>query len=205
MLLKARDLDSDAVLQADLCIVGAGAAGISIARALRGRGLDIVLLEGGGFEPSARSQELYKAEMKTVYRGRRKDGGYPMTSRLRYFGGTTNHWRGWCRPLEGFDFEARDWIPHSGWPIDLQDLQPWYEQALDLVQIEPFEDDHGASRREGKRSPRLVDSERLVTRIFHYSPPTRFGTVYRQDLVGADRVRLLLESNVLELRSDASG
>ena len=36
---------------------------------------------------------------------------------LRYFGGTTNHWGGWCAPPDPIDFEERDSMPHSGWPF----------------------------------------------------------------------------------------
>ncbi len=203
MIEDPRSLQAGAVVRADLCIVGGGAAGITLAKELAGSGLSIVLLEGGAFDATTRSQALYKAEMVTVYRGRKADGTYPLRSRLRFFGGTTNHWRGWTRPLEAFDLEARDWIPHSGWPIQRAELDRWYARAVELVQVKPYEVDHGASRKEGPRSPRLGASERLVTRIFHYSPPTRFGRVYRDELVESGEVRLMLEANALRLRTNA--
>ena len=206
MLIDARQLGEGATLRADLCIVGAGAAGITIAHELRGSGLDILLVEGGGFDPTPRSQLLYDAEMLTVYRGRDKDGTYPVRSRLRYFGGTTNHWKGWCRPLEAIDFEPRDWMAGSGWPIRLGDVEPWYARAAELVEIPTYEADHGASRTSGRRRTLLDGNRRLLTRVFHYSPPTRFGVVYRPALVESERVRILLESNALRLRAtpDAS-
>ena len=37
--------------------------------------------------------------------------------RMRAMGGGTNHWGGWCRPMDAIDFETRDWIAHSGWPF----------------------------------------------------------------------------------------
>ena len=57
---------------------------------------------------------------------------------LRYLGGSTNHWGGWCRPLAPIDFEARDWIPHSGWPITRADLDPWYKKAQPIIETGPF-------------------------------------------------------------------
>jgi choline dehydrogenase-like flavoprotein len=205
VLTDARGLEANATLSADLCIVGAGAAGITIAHELLGSGLDVVLVEGGGLQPTERSQRLYEAEMLTVYRSREKDGDYPLSSRLRYFGGTTNHWKGWCRPLEAIDFEARDWIPGSGWPIELAELRPWYDRAAELVEIPPYEAEHGAGRTEGLRRTLLDGNQRLLTRVFHFSPPTRFGQVYRQALAESPEVRVLLESNALRLRAAADG
>lgn len=186
-------------MEGDLCIVGAGAAGLAIARALRGSGLSVVLLEGGGFEATRRSQELYDARMETVYGDEGPD--YPTSSRLRFFGGTTNHWRGWCLPLEPDDLAARDWIPHSGWPLTWEELARWYAPAAELAEIPPFEPDHGASRR-GSRAPALAGSERLATRIFHFSSPTRFGERYRDDVLADRDTRVLVEANVLELLTD---
>lgn len=201
-------LSSGTVIDTDVCVVGSGAAGISVARLLSGTKLDVCLLEGGAFDPTERSQKLYQGDMVSVYRpGRREDYDrtYVARSRLRFFGGTTNHWNGWCRPLEPEDFEARDWVPNSGWPIDLAALDPFYEQARDLVEIPAFEDDHGYGRNDGKRMVVCKDSQRIQTRMFHWSPPTRFGVKYRQDLLDAANVRVFLESNALRLRANTDG
>ena len=47
MILDANSVGNGTRLKADVCIVGAGAAGISLALSLTGKGLDIVLLESG--------------------------------------------------------------------------------------------------------------------------------------------------------------
>ncbi len=203
MLLDASTLSERSRLNADVCVIGGGAAGITVARALANTSQQVLLLEGGGFEPTERSQELYDGEMATIYREGTSRADYDRTyvkrSRLRYFGGTTNHWNGWCRPLEPHDFAAREWVPMSGWPITREDLDPWYEKARDVVEIPAFEEDHGYGRKRGRRMVCLPDSAEIVTRLFHWSPPTRFGTRYRPDVVDAPNVRLLLEANVLRL------
>lgn len=203
MKLDAATLTPGQVLQTDVCVVGSGAAGISVARSLAGSSLDVLVLEGGAFDASERSQELYDGEMATTYRAGSQREDYDRTyvsrSRLRFFGGTTNHWNGWCRALEPLDFTRRDWVPRSGWPISRTDLDPWYDKARAVVEIPAFERDHGYGRKEGRRMVCLADSEQIVTRLFHWSPPTRFGTKYRMDLVRAPNVRLLLEANVLRL------
>src|SRR5579871_6902486 len=99
MFVDARSLPDGTIIDADLCIVGAGAAGITIARQFVSSGLRVALVEGGGTEIEAVSQNLYAGS----------DIGRPYldlsTCRLRYLGGTTNHWERWCLPLDPIDFE----------------------------------------------------------------------------------------------------
>ncbi len=111
MFRDARNLDDGDILSADVCIAGSGPAGMSVALGLRGTGLDVLLLEGGGRERSAEQQNLYAGEATGV--------GQPelRNCRTRMFGGSSNCWGGWCRPLDAEDFEQREWVPRSGWPI----------------------------------------------------------------------------------------
>ena len=107
MFVDCHNLPDGHRIEANLVIVGAGPAGITIARELNGSGIRIALLEAGGMEPSQESQQLYEGESI----------GWPVTDlrivRLRYFGGTSNHWTGFCRPCERIDFEARKGIPYG--------------------------------------------------------------------------------------------
>ena len=131
-------VEDGAVFDADLCIIGAGAAGITIARDLVGSRLRICLLEGGGFVASRESQDLYAGRMLNSYTDRPGHLEYLTYSRLRYFGGSTNHWAGWCRPLDASDFERRSWVPNSGWPIRRETLEPWYRRAAETCEIPAF-------------------------------------------------------------------
>ena len=111
----------DAVVEADVCIIGAGAAGITLAREFAGAPIRVCLLESGGWGPDPKTQSL------AVGRGVGLPY-YPLVrSRLRYFGGSTNHWAGWCRPLDEQIFQPRTWVPLSGWPLSRGDLLPYYE------------------------------------------------------------------------------
>ena len=58
--------------------------------------------------------------------------------RLRFLGGSTNHWGGWCRPLDEIDFESRDWVPHSGWPFARKEIEPYFARAQELVEAGPW-------------------------------------------------------------------
>lgn len=189
-----RDLDEGqgGDIEADLCIIGAGAAGITLARALRDSGLDIVLLEAGGLEIEADSQEIYEGDVVGL-------DYYPIdTTRLRYFGGSTNHWSGRCMKLNPIDFKKRSWIPDSGWPIERDELLPYYEPAQAIVEL-----DYRLERNEFWShfdiEPPGFDPEKLNKTTDQRSPPTRFGEVYRQDLEDAERVTVWLHANMQEI------
>ena len=181
-------------LSYDVAVYGAGPAGISLTRALSGTGLRIGLFEAGGLEPPPLGPDH-------PYRGQNKGLPYDVAAtRLRYLGGTSNHWGGWCRPLDPFDFSVREHIPLSGWPISRDDLDPYFESALEVCEVETgglglpaFERDFDY---EGFVH-RLVPS--LEVKNFLFSPPTRFGSRYREDLSNADDVECFLDATLVRL------
>ena len=78
----------------------------------------------------------YAPDIQALYEGENAGIDYPLTaSRLRFLGGSTNHWGGYCVPFEPIDMEARDWLPHSGWPFGLEELAPYYGPACQVVEI----------------------------------------------------------------------
>jgi choline dehydrogenase-like flavoprotein len=198
MLADFRQLDSKAI-EADLCIIGAGAAGITLARALIGTGIRICLLESGGLD--------YEPDVQALYEG--EDAGFRQSfgvdhSRLRYFGGATNHWVGRCAPLSELDFRARPWLPHSGWPIGRQDLDPYYRRAQTVLEVGTYRYMLTDFADRYRRVPDL-DAGKLVARVVQLSPPTRFGQKYRSDLEGAANVAAYLHANVTELETASDG
>jgi choline dehydrogenase-like flavoprotein len=203
MLIDARDLPAGKELQADLCIIGAGAAGITIARELRGSGLSILLLESGGFDPEPAVTDLNAGQTGGTFLA--TDGHYLTTSRRRVFGGTTSAWAGFCVPMDPLDMAKRDWVPNSGWPFGREVLDPFYVRASRILQIEP----HAADLTRWGGTPRapldLGSDAGIVTRLVHLSPPTRFGATYREDLVTAPDVTLCLHANALDLVPSATG
>lgn len=189
-----RTLDAGTTLEGDLCIVGAGAAGISMALEWIGSPRKVILLEGGGFDPEPAMQELYRGEnVGQPY--------YPLqAARLHHFGGTTGHWGGFCSTYDPLDFEQRPWVPHSGWPITRKDLDPFYARAQHLVELGPYEYD---ARYWEQQDPELIplplDPNVVWTKIWQFSPPTRFGAKYRDAIVGAPNVHLFTHANVCEV------
>jgi choline dehydrogenase-like flavoprotein len=135
MILDLNELPDGHVLLADLAIVGAGAAGITLAREFAGTGHRVLLLESGGLELEGPVQELYEGEVV----GRT----YPPleTARARYLGGSTNMWTGWCKPLDPIDFQPRPWLGLKGWPVTRDELQPFYLRAQEIVEAGSYEYD----------------------------------------------------------------
>ncbi len=200
MLIDARGIPTGTTIQADVAIVGAGAAGITLAIELAGKGLEVCLLESGGMEPDWDDQSLYAG----------RSVGLPHcpldVCQLRYLGGNTNAWGGWCRPLEAIDFEQRPWVDASGWPFPVTELAAYYRRAHAICQSR---DDYTltgavAELRHPRAEPLAFDPSKLETVIYRFSPPTRFGQEYRQQLKKEPSLRCLLHANVLGIKPDAS-
>lgn len=199
MLLDANELSAGATLQADVCIAGAGAAGITLALTLRDAGVDVILLESGGLESEPDTQALYEGTMSGI------DTWELDKKRWRLFGGSTSRWAGWCRPLEREDFERRSYVAGSGWPITFDDLVPFYERAHARVQLADFLWD--TSRLQELSGRPLIESPggRLRTTVFQYSPPTRFGELYRSDISESENIRGYLHANVVNVVLASNG
>jgi choline dehydrogenase-like flavoprotein len=203
VIIDARQIESDAVLRADVCVIGAGAAGITVARRLRGTATSILLLESGGFEQDEPTQSLYEGAV--TGEPMRFFGTSPTLDfmRLRWFGGTTNHWGGWCRPLDAADFERRAHVPGSGWPFGRHHLDRWYAEAQAVCELGPYRYDAEWWTERGA-GPAALDTPQLRSVVFQLSPPTRFGQVYRAELVSAEDVTVCLWANVVDLALDSN-
>ena len=193
MIVDYRSDDIPADIRADICLVGAGAAGITMACALAESGLQVCLIEGGGFELDANVQNLYDGPSIG------QQVANPLACRLRYFGGTTNHWQGWCAPLQSSDLRPRAWVAGGGWPIAPEELDPWFGRARPVCQIRP-------AGHEQERLPPApaFDARKLTTNYWHFSAPTRFGRVYRETLQKAERVTVYLNCNLVGIETNRS-
>ena len=131
MIIDFKSLQNDQDIKCDICIVGAGAAGSILFDKLSDSKFNIVLLESGLVDIDENYQELNKGEV--LLQGKNNENKNDVIDyvyfRLRGLGGTTNHWGGGCSPFHEIDFLKRDWIKNSGWPINRDDLNPYYKKA----------------------------------------------------------------------------
>lgn len=202
MIHSARRIADGATLECDVCIVGAGAAGITLALELIDSGLDVVLLEAGGVRRAGRAQELYRGEV--VDPGRHLP---PDRDRWRQLGGTTAIWGGRCLPYDPIDLEARPWVPHSGWPLEPAELDPYYRRAHHYLQCGAYAYTAAEALRDGppQMIPGFADHELLASTIERWSPPTHFGKVYRRRLAEARNVRVLVGAVGVEIDASPDG
>ncbi len=198
MLIDARRIPDGTVLTADLCIVGAGTAGIALAHRLTGTDIRVCLLESGGLGFDWQTQSL--AEGDSI--------GMPYTGletvQLRCFGGNTNVWGGWFRPLDPIDFAERPWVEASGWPFPRETLAPYYAAAHELCEVASSDYDlGGAVAQLADPRARLIpfDSAKLENSLYRFSPPTRFAQRYAEAIKRAANVDCLIHANVLRIET----
>jgi choline dehydrogenase-like flavoprotein len=198
MYTDARTLPDQTKLETDLAIIGGGPTGITLARAFAGTRVQVCLLEAGGQTGDADVQALYSGENIGI--------DYSLTaSRLRFFGGSSNHWGGFTRPLDPIDFQQREWVPHSGWPFGIEALAPYYTEACALVEVLPdhFDDIAYWQQASGETFPAFTTG-RMRPQFVQYSPPTRFGRRYGPELQQADNIDVLFHANVTDITTNIS-
>jgi choline dehydrogenase-like flavoprotein len=127
MIIDLDTLPAGSTRECELCVIGSGAAGLAIAHALRGSGIDLLMLESGANTFEKRTQELYRAEVSALPIPGHIEG------RFRTFGGSTTQWGGQSLPFTPMDFAERDWVPNSGWPIARAELEPYYAEAVKFL------------------------------------------------------------------------
>jgi choline dehydrogenase-like flavoprotein len=202
MMQDARDLPDGQLLRADVCIVGAGAAGIAMGLEFIGTGIEILLLESGGLDFEEDTQALYAGSVVDPHLH-----SPPDRYRQRCFGGTTRIWGGRCVPFDPIDFEPRSYVAHSGWPFGRDELMPHYVRANRLCEAGEFAYTVG----EAFSTPRRDMIEGLRSSAFssdsleRFSCPTDFGARYAHRLRAAANVRVLLHANLTGLGLNAAG
>lgn len=192
-----------AVLRSQICIIGAGPAGIALAMQFIGTKTDVILIAGGALEHDDKAQALYAGEVadETLHS--------PLTEyRHRQFGGSSATWGGRCMPFDPIDFESRDWIEGAHWPIGYKDIAPFYPAALALAEAGDFTFDAREAVSGGMRAmisgfaPASFNPEAIE----RFSCPTHFGRRYGHHLRRAPNIRVLLNAHATELcRSKPDG
>jgi choline dehydrogenase-like flavoprotein len=171
--------------QAKACVIGTGPAGMAVALQLAHSKISVVMLEAGSDEITAESQEFYRGEVDG-------DPYFDLdATRIRLLGGCSNHWAGWCRVMDAHDFEARSWIPNSGWPISRSDIEPYLGLVHTMFDLADF------------RSNRPVSDDIDWVQLIK-SPAVHVGEKYRADLEKSDRIALVMNTMATDLAGDGT-
>ncbi|MCC5865983.1 MAG: GMC family oxidoreductase [Wenzhouxiangella sp.] len=197
MLRSALTESLPVALEAQVCVVGGGPAGIVTALELARLGVAVVLIEAGGKDGPGAGE--------TSYAGSSAGRPYPVQgSRLRWLGGTSNHWGGWVRPLDPTDFLDKPALELPAWPIRHADLQPWYELADSWCEVATQGYEFGQLGLEGTgRVFDLAAGKDFQNGFFRVSPPTRFGQRYRSEIAESSALDCWTDLTVVEMIQSA--
>ena len=178
MLIDFNKLERPPEDQYDVCVIGAGAAGITIALKLAQKGKRVALCEAGDFDYSHDSQDIYTGKVFG-------DPYFDLASaRLRFFGGSTNHWGGWSRSFEPNDFERDDMGEKYRWPIEFQDVNAYLIEACKILEVD------------SNFSEEIVDAEHGIKRIeFKHSKPVHFLDKYADEIIESGDIDLFINAN----------
>jgi choline dehydrogenase-like flavoprotein len=179
----------------DVCVVGGGPAGLTVALTLGAAGRRVVLLESGRLERSDAAQELNAGDNEgEPYLGLDR-------TRFRGLGGTVNAWdvRAYGRPAAKYvPLSARDL---ADWPIGWNELEPYYVEAQSVCGLGPFE--YGADRwSTPERRPFDLGGTGLANAVYQFGYAERFTRELVNELLDSESISVLTSTTVVALDID---
>jgi len=199
---EARDVPAGAVLEAEICVVGAGPAGLTLAVELSRAGRQVLVLESGGLAYDAAAQQLNH--------GRVVGGPYAdlRGCRHRRVGGTAHLWNtmldgtsGWAKlvPLDARDLDARP----DAWPVGSRALLPYYRRAHRLCGLDSHDWDPIAGGDGDRALPSLGDG--LEPRLYRFAHATPWVRDHPRELLASATALLLTGATATRLETDQDG
>ena len=202
MIIDADSVEPGSRITADVCIIGSGAAGITIAAELSQRGIATVLLTGGRKRERSRDRDLNRGVIEAAYPHEPLEA-----NRRRAFGGTTTAWGGRCIPFDPIDFDSRPWVPDSGWPLTYAELLPHYQRAMEICEAGAFSFDAGETFSPGEAPmiPGFDGPDVISSRLERWSPPTDFAKRYTPEFRKESKLRVLLGGHAVHIQLKGDG
>jgi len=198
--LKKDSLPSE--VNCDVCIIGSGAAGVATSLRLYNHGINILIMESGEFKPNQSTQKLYDLD----------NIGYPLRknfmSRARYHGGTTNIWSGRTMILRRIDFDERDWVSNSGWPITYRNMMFYYKEAVNLLKLPRlnwYNSDSWVYKMNKHEKSFTKDCNISVNASLWGTKTINFRKEYFSILKRSRNLHVYLNSNLIKINLDESG
>lgn len=197
MIESADKLASGTILQADLCIVGAGAAGLAMAVALAATRMRVIVLEAGGLKTDPWSDGLSRGTLAP-------ECHHPPVHayRRRRVGGSLSVWGGRCAPFTAQELAPRPWLGVTGWPLTEADLVPWWRAAHVLLELGAF-DYAAATACPGGMAPMfgtLPDEIMSTDTIERFSRPTDLARAHLATFAQSGTITILTHCVATEMR-----
>jgi len=196
MIIDANKLEKNN-LKTTICIVGSGMGGsVAALEMMQNKHINLLVVESGSIQTNSQSVSHHSTGCD-----------FKAKTREIRIGGTSNLWGGICSPLDRIDFEKRDWIPHSGWPLGYDDIKPHYKKVAHYFNIFDFDlydkirnDHYGCYADDIKKMP--INKDLIAFKMFQqYDPPTRFLTKIKDAMQQNEHQSLLYNATALELHS----
>lgn len=203
MFADGRTVPPGEEVSTEVCIVGAGPAGITLARSLAAENIDVVLLERGGSTGTGTRENLDNAvNVGIPYRVDKARG--------TGFGGALHKWLvttplgdgfGRLREFAPDDFAVRPWIPDSGWPFEKAELAPYYQRARRWFDVPWPSENPEPDWDERLAVSSICDSRQdpIRSEVFAFANPGVFAADYRRQLDHSERALVLTHSTAVNL------
>ncbi len=185
-------MEDGETIEADVCIVGSGAAGISMATEFLNSKYDVFLLEGGSIEYDETHRKNYECKVVGLKHNVNETRG-------RVFGGTTTMWPGQASPFDPIDFEKREWVNLSGWPIKYDELKPYFIRSEEKMNL-PHSSYNEETWPKNSLMPPTFDPTKLTNIFSQFSPTADFARQYRSQIKNSMNVHAIFNAAVVEIR-----
>lgn len=181
--------------QYDIVIVGAGAAGYTIANEFKDSKLSVALLEGGEYDYTAKSQAIYNGTIGSGLIHADLD-----VYRQRHLGGSTNCWGGGCLPFDRIDFEGREELGLPKWPIEYDEILPFYDRAAKYTGTETFDGNFSGANKRIPIFPEIENQDILLQKHWRVNNSKRnFRDNFHDTLINSKNIDVYLNANVISL------
>lgn len=215
------------VFTADLVVVGGGPVGLTIAREFFGHTARVLVIESGKQiedpayealnalesigEPETTVQVQWRSLFHAALNPLWSQETQPYGVRCRGLGGSTIAWAGKSATFDEADFEARAWVPNSGWPIARNELEPYFQRSATALNLGPEGCDDDFWKAAGRNpSEPSVNNEALRSYFWQFARSRkdpmdimRFGPEFAQEQ--APNVEALVNATVTEVMLTENG
>jgi len=176
-------------------IVGGGTVGIYLAVELAKCGRQVVMIEAGNEQLDNFPADAFESIGRphaTIKIGR-----------SRSLGGTSNLWGGQLVEYQAADFERREWLPHSGWPISHEEVARYYRETYENLGVPPkFLEDEKVFAHLKTPVPALSGGLELFLTRWMRLPS--LAATYREQLEQNPNIKVLLDNTVTGLTGSGS-